>query len=86
MRDRRNLTEAKKDITKQALEQFPAERDSLGLFYANPNGINEMVPMVGPLHLNNEPLASIYTGAPEPASGTLQTPFLGGSSINLVKN
>lgn len=39
--------------------------------------------MVGPLALNNEPLASIYTGAPEPASGTIQTPFLGG---NLVKN
>ena len=46
-----------------------------------------MVPMVGPLALNNEPLASIYTGAPEPASGTVnQTPYLGGNSIGLVKN
>jgi len=64
----RNLTETKKYSSRHALEQYP-ERDSLGLFYANPNNINEMAPMGGPLALNHEPLASIYTGAPEPASG-----------------
>lgn len=63
------------------------DRDSLGLFYPNPQQININLNSQG-LHLNQEPLSSIYTGAPEKAvtdaNGTGspdvgQTPQLGQS-------
>lgn len=82
------FTETKRDASKQAFDQYP-ERDSLGLFYVNPNALSGMAPMGG-LGLNHEPLASIYTGAPEPASGIPQnlvtTPLLGGAMARLDKN
>lgn len=61
--------ESKKDEPKPQQANHP-ERDSIGLFYVNPSQ----------LVLNQDPLASIYTGAPggpPDSASAVQTPLLG---------
>ena len=76
----RQAIESRRDA-KPPFDRFP-ERDSLGLFCVNPNAFSGMPPIDGSLALNHDPLASIYTGAPEPRSGLV--PITRDSSVGLA--